>query len=262
MKYRPLVRELVRRELVGSEGEAREIVEAGRVKVNGFPVDNPQSEVDKETDLVIVENDSPDWVGRGAKKIWPVLKSQRLDVTDKICVDIGASTGGFTQALLRAGARRVYAVDVGYGQLAYRLRQNDKVQVRDRYNFRYAEKVDFEPAPSTFVMDVSFISTLKLLPALGKILTAEGRGILLIKPQFEAPRKQVKDGIIKDPEVWRETLQTVISGWEEEGWGCFGLDVSPLAGGEGNREFVALMSRDQKKDYRPLIDRAVNKAKQ
>ncbi len=260
MKYRSLVEELVRREEVSSEEQARKLVKNGRVKVDGFPVDNPDSEVGSGVHLEIIEENSSDWVGRGARKIWPFLKENKIVAKDKICLDVGASTGGFTQALLKAGARKVYSVDVGYGQLDWSLRQDDRVVVKDRYNFRYGRGEDFQPPPAVFTMDVSFISSLKLISALNGVMEKNSRGILLIKPQFEAPRSAVEDGIIKSPATWRRTLRAVLEGWAEKGWGCFELAVSPLTGSEGNREFVALLERGGQTQQGNTIESVVHKA--
>lgn len=254
------MKELVRRGEVASENRARQLVEAGRVTVDGFPVDNPNSEVNGNAQLEIIEEKSNDWVGRGAKKIWPLLAEDKIVVKNKICLDVGASTGGFTQALLKAGAQKVYAVDVGYGQLDWSLRQDERVIVKDRYNFRYARSEDFQPSPALFAMDVSFISSLKLISALNEVMAGDSRGILLIKPQFEAPREDVKDGIIKEPSTWRRTLERVLEGWEESGWGCYDLQLSPVAGNEGNREFVALLARAAESKHEQMIDPVVDRA--
>lgn len=247
MKRRRLDRVLVERDLARSRSHAKTLIEGDRVLVDGFPAEKPATLVEPDAPIEI-RDDGPSWVGRGGRKLWPFLESGGLSVEGRVCLDVGASTGGFTQALLRAGARRVYAVDVGYGQLAYRLREDERVVVRERCNFRHAGPEEFSPSPSRFTMDVSFISSRKLLPALNQIMTSDGEGVLLIKPQFEAGPEENEQGVVRDPDVLRRVVREVGAAWNREGWGTVTLRPAPLAGREGNQEFLLHVARDRRRE--------------
>ena len=159
-------------------------------------------------------------------------------------MDIGASTGGFTDVMLQYGAKLVYAVDVGTNQLAWKLRQDERVVSMEQYNFRYAQRTDFEQEPSFASIDVSFISLSLILPALHEILARDGQVVALIKPQFEAGREQIgKKGIVKDKKVHLAVLEKVIAFMMEAGFSVRGLDFSPIQGGQGNVEFLAYLEK-------------------
>ena len=159
-------------------------------------------------------------------------------------MDIGASTGGFTDVMLQHGAKLVYAVDVGTNQLAWKLRQDERVVSMEQFNFRYAQRIDFEQEPSFASIDVSFISLSLILPALHEILAQDGQVVALIKPQFEAGREQIgKKGIVKDKKVHLAVLEKVTAFMMEAGFSVRGLDFSPIQGGQGNVEFLAYLEK-------------------
>lgn len=254
MKRQRLDKALVERDIARSRSHAKELIGEGRVLVGGFPADKASTLVE-HNDHIELEGDEFPWVGRGGKKMWPFLEREWGNVDDRICLDVGASTGGFTQALLRAGASRVFAVDVGYGQLDYKLRQDDRVTVIDRYNFRHADPGDFSPSPEFFTMDVSFISTLKLLDALNEVTTENARGLCLLKPQFEAGPDENEQGIVTDLDVVIDVLSDVFDGWDKEGWGIEAVSPSPVTGQEGNQEYVVKFVRGSasKPDRRDIV---------
>ena len=168
-----------------------------------------------------------------------------ISVQDKITLDIGASTGGFTDVMLQNGASLVYAVDVGTNQLAWKLRQDERVVSMEQFNFRYAKRTDFEQTPQFASIDVSFISLSLILPALQEILATDGQVVVLIKPQFEAGREQIgKNGIIRDKKVHVTVLEKVTSFMVEIGFSVKGLDYSPIQGGHGNVEFLAYLEKN------------------
>ncbi len=234
---------LVEREISRSRSQAKELIESGEVLVNGMPVSNPASLVDADDTISLVTPERADWVGRGGRKIAPLLEDDWLDVADCVCLDVGSSTGGFTQALLLSEASHVHAVDAGEGQLAYELRQDERVSIHEKYNFRYADSVDFSPDASRFVMDVSFISTLKLIKALNDVLSPDAFGLVLVKPQFEAGPDENNEGIVRDLETITRVLDDVIEGWSQMNWGSDAIRPSPLEGNSGNQEYFVRFSR-------------------
>lgn len=260
MKRRRLDKALVERNLARSRSHARELIDNNRVLISGFPASKASTLVE-HNDHIEIEGNEYGWVGRGGKKIWPIFEKETWDVEGAVALDVGASTGGFTQALLRAGADRVYAVDVGYGQLDHSLRQDDRVIVRDRYNFRHAQIEDFEPVPSRFVMDVSFISTTKLLDGLNLVMDREAEGWVMVKPQFEAGPEENEEGIVTDPEIVKRVLDEVSKEWEEAGWGAQQIHPAGLTGQEGNREFFLKMVRGSERVLdTDMISRPVDEA--
>ena len=206
--------------------QAKRGVMAGLVVsvINGQRFDKPGEKIDDTTELKL----------KGG-----------ISVKDKVTLDIGASTGGFTDVMLQNGASLVYAVDVGTNQLAWKLRQDQRVISMEQYNFRYASVADFEQIPQFASIDVSFISLSLILPALKEILAEEGQVVALIKPQFEAGREQIgKNGIIKDKKVHVAVLEKVTSFMVELGFSVKGLDYSPIQGGHGNVEFLAHLKKE------------------
>lgn len=199
-------------------------------------VEKPGTLVDPSLPLA-VEGRAP-FVSRGGWKLAEALDRFGLDPRGKICLDVGAGTGGFTDCLLQRGAKKVYAVDVGYGQLAWKIRTDPRVVVRERVNARYLSRREVPEEVDLATVDVSFISCLKILPALRDLLTEKGEMLVLVKPQFEAGRGQVgKKGVVRDPRVHREVLHRVSAGAQALGFRVEGLLPSPLPGAEGNREF-------------------------
>lgn len=229
---------MVARGLVRSRAKAQALVMAGKVVVVGKAALKPGTLVNEEVDISVIE--PPLFVSRGGIKLAYALDRFQLDVSTWTVADIGASTGGFTDCLLQRGARRVYAVDVGYGQLDYRLRRDERVVVMERVNARYPitlpEKVDL------VTMDLSFISVQKVLPAVVRLLKDGGYILVLIKPQFEAKRKEVgKGGVIQAPLLHAEILGRFLSWVIEQSYRLKGLVTSPILGASGNKEFLALL---------------------
>jgi len=229
---------MVERGLVESRAKAQALTMAGEVVVNGKAVIKPGTLVNEEAAITILE--PPPFVSRGGLKLEHALDQFQLDVSSKVVADVGASTGGFTDCLLKHRASRVYAIDVGYGQLDYRLRQDSRVVVIDRVNARYPiplpEKVDLT------TIDVSFISVEKVIPSVARLLKDDGYLLVLIKPQFEAKRGEVgKGGVIKQPIVHARVLGRFIAWAIEHRFRLGGLVASPILGASGNKEFFILL---------------------
>jgi 23S rRNA (cytidine1920-2'-O)/16S rRNA (cytidine1409-2'-O)-methyltransferase len=226
---------LVDRGLVSTRSQAKGLIMAGEVLVDGQRVDKPGTAVSLEADVQLIA--PMPYVSRGGFKLAGALQVFGLDVTGRACADVGACTGGFTDVLLQNGAARVYAIDVGYGQLGWKLRQDPRVVVLERTNARYLESL---PETVGFVsIDVSFISLKLILPAVKKWLNSDADIVALIKPQFEAGRKQVgKGGIVKDPAVHRQVLTDLLNWSEENDLAPLGLTRSAIQGAEGNVEFL------------------------
>lgn len=213
---------------------------AGLVRVGQERMDKPGARVPVDAPIEVVGPIHP-YVSRGGLKLEEALRVFSIDLTGRVVIDIGASTGGFTDCALQRGAKTVYAVDVGYGQLAWKLRQDPRVVVMERTNFRYFRPEDLkgEP-PDVGTIDVSFISLSHILPPLARILAPPGEVIALVKPQFEAGRQQVgKGGIVRDPAIHRKVLLDHLEVAAQAGFRVLGLTPSPIAGGEGNIEFLS-----------------------
>ncbi|RMF29763.1 MAG: TlyA family RNA methyltransferase [Chloroflexi bacterium] len=253
MRKERLDRLLVQRKLVRSREEGRRLIMAGQVRVDGQVVDRPATRVPTSAEVTLVQR--PRYVSRGGIKLEAALQQFRLDVTGMVCADVGASTGGFTDCLLQHGAARVYAIDVGYGQLAWKLRRDPRVVVMERVNARYLESL---PEPVDLVtVDVSFISLRLILPQVRRWLKPNGHLIPLIKPQFEAgPRHVGKGGIVKDPAVHRRVLRELLTWAQATGWETVGLMVSPITGATGNVEFLAHLkpARNGGGSSRPAVE--------
>lgn len=222
--------------LAESREKAQALVMAGRVTVDGQPASKPGARV--REGAVVAVAPGPAHVGRGALKLAGALDALGVDPAGKIAVDVGASTGGFTETLLARGALRVYAVDVGRGQLHEKLRQDPRVVVRDRVNARsLSPKVVPDPC-SLAVVDVSFISARKILPALRSVLAPGAQAVVLVKPQFDVGRLQVgRGGLVKDPALHLQALRDVSGEAQALGYSVRGACASPLPGASGNREF-------------------------
>jgi len=227
---------LVERGLTENRSKAQSLIMARRVTVNGRFVDKPGSQVHADDDLRVTELEHP-WVGRGGMKLAQALEHFHIDVSGKTCVDIGASTGGFTDVLLKRGAAKVYAIDVGYGQLDASLRNDPRVVNRERVNARFLQPSDFD-SPIDFVsIDVSFISLKLIFPAVAKFL--RGEIVALIKPQFEVGRGEVgKGGIVRDDAKRAAAVQSVVDFAKESGFDVRGVIESPVKGAEGNIEYL------------------------
>ena len=227
--------------------QAKRGVMAGLVVaiLNGERYDKPGEKIPDDTELKL-KGEKLKYVSRGGLKLEKALEIFGLSVDGKTTIDIGASTGGFTDVMLQNGAKLVFAVDVGTNQLAWKLRQDDRVVSMEQFNFRYAEKADFVEEPSFASIDVSFISLGLILPALHSILVNQGQVVALIKPQFEAGREQIgKNGIIRDAKAHQHVLETVIDMAVREGFSVLGLDFSPIQGGHGNIEFLAYLRKEE-----------------
>ncbi len=221
-----------------SRAKAQALIMAGEVRVEGKAAIKAGTLVAEEAAITLLQ--PPPFVSRGGVKLDHALEQFQLDVSSKVAADIGASTGGFTDCLLQRGASRVYAVDVGYGQLDYRLRQDERVVVMERVNARYpislTEKLDLA------TLDLSFISVEKVIPSVAKLLKDDGYLLVLLKPQFEARRNEVgKGGIVRQPIIHARVLGRFIAWAVGNGFRLGGVAASPIEGAEGNREFFVLL---------------------
>jgi 23S rRNA (cytidine1920-2'-O)/16S rRNA (cytidine1409-2'-O)-methyltransferase len=230
---------LVERGLVESREKAKRVILAGLVYSNEMRLDKPGEKVDSDIPLTIKGNPLP-YVSRGGLKLEKALKEFAISVKDKIVVDIGASTGGFTDCALQHGAKLSYAIDVGYNQLAWKLRQDPRVIVMERTNFRYVTPADLQHGMPEFAsIDVSFISLKLILPVLKTLLVPGSDVVALVKPQFEAGKENVgKKGIVRDPKVHVNVLLSMIEFSLKEGYDVLHLTFSPITGGDGNIEFL------------------------
>jgi 23S rRNA (cytidine1920-2'-O)/16S rRNA (cytidine1409-2'-O)-methyltransferase len=229
---------LVERGLVESRAKAQALIMAGEVRVEGKAAIKPGALVAEEAVITLLQ--PPPFVSRGGIKLDFALGHFRLDVSSKVAADIGASTGGFTDCLLQREASRVYALDVGYGQLDYRLRKDERVVVMERVNARYPislpEKVDLA------TIDLSFISVEKVLPSVARLLKGDGYLLVLLKPQFEAKRSEVgKGGIVRQPIIHARVIGRFVAWAVGQGFRVGGLVASPILGAEGNMEFFVLL---------------------
>jgi len=230
---------LVERGLVESREKAKRSIMAGLVYSNEQRMDKPGEKVEVDIPLTIKGNVLP-YVSRGGLKLEKAIREFNLNLNDLIMVDIGSSTGGFTDCGLQNGAKMSYAIDVGYNQLAWKLRQDDRVEVMERTNFRYVTAADFQKGMPQFAsIDVSFISLRLILPVLKTILVPNSQIVVLVKPQFEAGKENVgKKGIVRDPSVHEQVLNDITSFAINEGFHCKHLTHSPITGGDGNIEFL------------------------
>ena len=235
--------------LFDTREQAKRGVMAGLVVavINGERFDKPGEKIDEATELKL-KGEKLKYVSRGGLKLEKALNQFGLSVEDKIAIDIGASTGGFTDVMLQNGASQVFSVDVGTNQLAWKLRNDPRVISMEQFNFRYAEPDDFEATPNFASIDVSFISLDLILPALHRILAENGQVVALVKPQFEAGREQIgKNGIIKDPKIHLAVLEKVAAFAGTHGFAVMGVDYSPIQGGHGNIEFLMYLEKKEEK---------------
>lgn len=263
MALRRLDAELVRRGMARSRGHAAELIAAGRVTVGGGTATKSATQVDTGAALLVVPDDSdPDYVSRGGHKLAGALAAFTplgLVVEGRRCMDAGASTGGFTDVLLRAGAAEVVAVDVGYGQLAWSLRSDPRVTVKDRTNVRELtpEQIDGVPA-DVVVGDLSFISLGLVLPALLRCAAPDADLVLMVKPQFEVGRDRLgKGGVVRRPELRAESVRTVAGQAAALGLGVLGVTASPLPGPSGNVEYFLWLRAGAPALDPAEVDRAV-----
>lgn len=251
---------LYQKGLVSSREKARAVILAGKVRVNGQRIDKPGSTVEEQDRLEVEE--PPRYVSRGGFKLEKALSVFDVDFTGKVVLDVGASTGGYTDCALQHGAARVYAVDVGYGQLDWSLRNDARVVNIERTNIRYFTREQLGEIVDIITIDVSFISLKKVLPVVKDFVHEQGDIICLVKPQFEAGREKVgKKGVVRDPQVHVQVLRDCLAMAEEQGLYVRNLTYSPLKGPEGNIEFLLhLRQKRPGADSENLVEQVVEQA--
>lgn len=236
--------ELVRRGLARSRQQAAELIESGRVVVRGVPAGKPATVVDRDTPVLVRATGEREWASRGAHKLIGALEALAVDVAGARCLDAGASTGGFTDVLLDRGAAQVVAVDVGYGQLSWRLRSDHRVQVIDRTNVRTLEPDAIGGPVAVTVADLSFISLRTVLPALTACTAPAGELLPMVKPQFEVGRERLgAGGVVRDPQLRLAAVTEVTAAARALGWVLRGAVASPLPGPSGNVEYFLRLTR-------------------
>lgn len=237
-----------------SREKAKAIIMAGIVYVNNQKVDKAGFEL-KEGDVLEVRGKTLQYVSRGGLKLEKAMQEFPITLEGKVCMDVGASTGGFTDCMLQNGAVKVYSVDVGYGQLAWKLRTDERVVNLERTNFRYATREQIPDEIDFASVDVSFISLKHILPNLNTLLAPDGQAVCLIKPQFEAGKEKVgKKGVVRDLNVHLEVIENVINLAVENGFSVMGLQFSPIKGPEGNIEYLIYLN----KSSTPIVSENVN----
>ena len=252
--------ELVRRELARSREQAADLIESRSVLVNGIPATKPATQVDAQTSIVLAGK-RDDFVSRGGHKLAGALDVFTEVVIDgKVCLDAGASTGGFTDVLLRRGARKVIAVDVGYGQLAWELRSNEKVVILDRTNIRHLTGEMVGDDVDIVVADLSFISLSLVLPALAAVSKSSADFLLMVKPLFEVGRERLgAGGVVRDPALRRSAVLDVAQSAYDVGLGTMGIAASPLPGPAGNVEYFLWLRRGAPAISEAELDIAIEK---
>ncbi|QSB03923.1 TlyA family RNA methyltransferase [Natronoglycomyces albus] len=247
--------ELVRRKLARSREHAAELIAAGSVQLRGITARKAATTVTGD-DSIRILGQTDDYASRGAHKLLSALNAfPEVDPKGLRCLDAGASTGGFTDVLLRRGAASVVAVDVGYGQLAWKLQTDSRVEIRDRTNARYLQPADIGGQVDLTVGDLSFISLRLVLPALAACTRQDGTIMPMVKPQFEVGRERISStGVVTDPALWASSIEDVVSQAADLGWNTIDLAVSGLRGPKGNVEFFCLMRRDGSPMSRAQID--------
>ena len=250
---------LVNNGLAESREKAKRTVMAGLVTVDGRLEDKPGSRFDIDADVQVAGKECP-YVSRGGLKLEKAINEWGVSCENAVCADMGASTGGFTDCMLQHGAVKVYAIDVGYGQLDYKLRTDPRVVNMEKTNIRYMDTDLIEEPVDLISIDVSFISLRHMFPVAEKVLSGDGRVVCLVKPQFEAGREQVgKGGIVRDPAVHAEVINRVIGYASESGLYPLALSWSPIRGTKGNIEYILLLSR-KKCDNDVGVDEVVKRS--
>ncbi|KJS78781.1 TlyA family RNA methyltransferase [Desulfosporosinus sp. BICA1-9] len=254
---------MVKNGLASSREKAKATIMAGIVFVEGQRVDKPGTEL-PENSLIELKGEILPFVSRGGLKLAKAVQAFHIPFKDQVVADIGSSTGGFTDCALQNGAKRVYAVDVGYGQLDWKLRTDPRVVSMERVNARYLNQDSLPEKVDWVVSDVAFISITKIFPAMIAILKDDGQVMSLVKPQFEAGREHVgKKGVVKDENVHKQVLKTVLSEAEKLGFHVLGLDYSPIRGPEGNIEYLAWLGLQAELsiDWHKELERVVHAAR-
>lgn len=236
---------LVKQGQAESREKAKAFIMSGQVFVNGQREDKAGSVFEEEKSRIEIKGKTLPYVSRGGLKLEKALRQFSFQVQNKICMDIGASTGGFTDCMLQNGAKMVYSVDVGHGQLAWKLRNDPRVICMEKTNFRYMQKEDIRETPDFASVDVSFISLTKILIPARNLLKDSGQMVCLIKPQFEAGRDKVgKKGVVREPSVHQEVIEKVLDFADWIGFEPLELDYSPIKGPEGNIEYLLFIQKD------------------
>lgn len=263
-RLRRLDRELVRRHLATSRSHASQIINAGRVSVDGRVISKPASQIDPAQAITVVESSQVEYASRGGYKlagVLDILGKDAPEIAGKRCLDAGASTGGFTDVLLRRGASSVVAVDVGYGQLRWELQQDRRVEVHDRTNIRYLDSQEIGEPAQLIVGDLSFISLKLVIPALVNASTLDAEYLLMVKPQFEVGRERLgAGGVVRDLEDHFRTVMGVILSAADNGLGLKRVAASPLPGPSGNVEYFIYLGRGVTMPSNPQIKDMVKTA--
>ncbi|MEY8235885.1 TlyA family RNA methyltransferase [Lachnospiraceae bacterium 66-29] len=252
---------LVQRGLVPSREKAKALIMEGNVFVDGQREDKAGTAFDQAVEIEVRGN-TLKYVSRGGLKLEKAMQNFAISLEDKICMDIGASTGGFTDCMLQNGAQKVYAVDVGYGQFAWKLRQDERVICMEKTNIRYVTPEDIADVLDFASVDVSFISLTKVLPAARELLSEQGEMVCLIKPQFEAGREKVgKKGVVREAKVHHEVVAKIFSFAQEIGFGVMAIDFSPIKGPEGNIEYLVYIKKGEESlieltEVQSVVDKA------
>ncbi len=253
---------LVNRNLAESREKAKAIIMSGNVFVDGQREDKAGSTF-AETVTIEVKGNPLKYVSRGGLKLEKAMESYGITLENKVCMDVGSSTGGFTDCMLQNGATKVYAVDVGTNQLAWKLRQDERVVSMEKTNIRYLTPEQIQEKVSFASIDVSFISLTKVLPAVRELLVQEGEIVSLIKPQFEAGREKVgKKGVVRDQKVHLEVIERISSFAASIGFTCINLDFSPIKGPEGNIEYLLYLKKIAVADQGEVVAGTPIKAQQ
>jgi 23S rRNA (cytidine1920-2'-O)/16S rRNA (cytidine1409-2'-O)-methyltransferase len=255
---------LVEKGMVESREKAKALIMAGKVFGKNVRLDKPGMLVEEDAELVLKGEVHP-YVSRGGLKLAKAVREFSLDLREKVVADIGASTGGFTDCSLQNGAARVYAIDVGYGQLDWKLRSDPRVVCLERTNARFLQRESLPEKVDWVVCDVSFISLAKIFPAMLNILREQGEVLALIKPQFEAGRENVgKNGVVRDPAIHEKVLSSILEKAESEGLVVKGLSYSPIRGPEGNIEFLVWLQKNGSEEnafnWRSIVTELVRQA--
>ncbi len=255
---------LVEKGFFKSREKARASIMAGVVYINNQKEIKPGTKFPVESNIEVRNNVLP-YVSRGGLKLEKAINTFKIDLKGKTAMDIGSSTGGFTDCMLQNGAVKVYSIDVGYGQLAWELRNDPRVVCMERTNIRYVKPEDLEETPDFASIDVSFISLKKVLPVVKELLNENGQIICLIKPQFEAGREKVgKHGVVREAQTHKEVIEGIVLFSYEQGFQIIGLDYSPIKGPEGNIEYLLYISKIREKndklDFQSVITDVVERS--
>ena len=249
---------LVEKGIITSRERAKACIMEGRVYVDGQKVDKAGEKVSISADIEY-RGETLKYVSRGGLKLEKAMNSYDISLENKVCMDIGASTGGFTDCMLQNGAKKVFSVDVGYGQFAWKLRTDPRVVCMERTNVRYVTEEQIGTHGDFASIDVSFISLKKVIPAVANLLNESGEVVALIKPQFEAGRDKVgKKGVVREPEIHIEVINGVVQFLRENKFAILGIDHSPIKGPEGNIEYLIYFSKDKNSLSSEFTDEEVN----